>query len=475
VRHFKRSSRFQKAGSCDAVPIFKRKAIVTQFLSTLNESWLMGVGIVVIAWLPLAVTLMYKLGYWIIAMFAVATFCIAWRPYSHDDQNKCLVEFTFKNQYDTKANILQGITLGPWLEIIITRWRYIDWKVYWFRLLYLSLLAFINSLFALFEFLAFETKVQATPIDGSPVFILGHPRTGTTHLFNLLSKDTERFIFPNTFHCGFPSGMLTLSKHKHLLSWAIDSTRPMDNMALDFDQPQEDELALNMMTAGRSPYMPLVFMNCEPEFRKYFSFESASFEDKETWIDSFKYFMRKVTYDWSRRTSVGNKHLLLKSPCHCSRASLLHQLFPKAKFVYIHRNPYVVWKSAVNMADTTYWYSYLAKPTNNQILEFIMNQYQVLFEDYISARKSIPPDQLIEVSYAELTGDTTACLRRVYQHFNWTSFESFEPQLNSYLSSLKSYTKNDFTPLKSDVSKYIYSRWRSSFEEFGYPEQEGAE
>ena len=43
-----------------------------------------------------------------------------------------------------------------------------------------------------------------------PVFILGHPRTGTTHLHNLLCKD-DRFAYATTFSVGFPSGFLSTS------------------------------------------------------------------------------------------------------------------------------------------------------------------------------------------------------------------------------------------------------------------------
>lgn len=43
------------------------------------------------------------------------------------------------------------------------------------------------------------------PLHPSPVFVLGHPRTGTTHLHNLLSCD-PRFAFATTFHAGGSMG-----------------------------------------------------------------------------------------------------------------------------------------------------------------------------------------------------------------------------------------------------------------------------
>eukprot|EP01043_Picozoa_sp_COSAG02_P000627 COSAG02_NODE_12_length_58022_cov_242.077379_10_plen_83_part_00 len=51
-----------------------------------------------------------------------------------------------------------------------------------------------------------------------------------------------------TFQVGFPSTFLSLERFKPALAPMLDSTRPMDNMALDFDLPQEDELATNVLS-----------------------------------------------------------------------------------------------------------------------------------------------------------------------------------------------------------------------------------
>lgn len=67
---------------------------------------------------------------------------------------------------------------------------------------------------------------------------------------------------------------------------------------------------------------------------------------------------------------------MLKSPAHTARVALLLQLFPEAQFVYIHRDPLTVYQSAVHMAKTTYWYMYVATPTDEQIHEFILNQFE---------------------------------------------------------------------------------------------------
>lgn len=64
-------------------------------------------------------------------------------------------------------------------------------------------MAIINSFFALFEAMFHDTIARTRSLHQEPVFILGHPRTGTTHVFNLMALD-DRFIFANTLMVGFP-------------------------------------------------------------------------------------------------------------------------------------------------------------------------------------------------------------------------------------------------------------------------------
>jgi hypothetical protein len=82
---------------------------------------------------------------------------------------------------------------------------------------------------------------------------------------------------------------------------------------------------------------------------------------RSAWKEAFVHLCRKLTLRAVRRGiggggSSGAPRLLLKSPIHTARIPLIRQIFPKAKFVYIHRDPYEVFSSSCHMADTAYWY-----------------------------------------------------------------------------------------------------------------------
>ena len=59
------------------------------------------------------------------------------------------------------------------------------------RVLFVSLTTLLTSPLRLYEQARYGRVVQSTPIHSSPIFIVGHWRTGTTHLHNLMCRGQE--------------------------------------------------------------------------------------------------------------------------------------------------------------------------------------------------------------------------------------------------------------------------------------------
>ena len=291
-----------------------------------------------------------------------------------------LIEFRQKNVLSTKNNPMCGITFWKWLGILLKYFRYVEWQ-YLPRTLFITILSIVNSLLCMIEHFLYWNRIQEVQLADDPVFIIGHPRTGTTLIHNLLSDDTENFYFCSTFCAGFPSSFLFFERiGKYLFSGIIEKTRPMDSIPLHFDLPQEDECGTNVLSGGLSYYMPLWFMKQEKLFRKYMDFDvrdGATLQDEKDWCESFIYLLKKLQLRQQYRQKGNDKNnknsnsnnikngkfsnkiisprLLLKSPIHTARIPLLLKLFPNAKFIYIHRHPDEILSSAVHMADTAYW------------------------------------------------------------------------------------------------------------------------
>ena len=82
------------------------------------------------------------------------------------------------------------------------------------------------------------------PSTPPPLFIVGHWRTGTTMLHELLALDPQ-FRCPTTYECMAPAHFLVtgglVTRH---LGRLLPPHRPLDEMRLRWDLPQEDEFAL---------------------------------------------------------------------------------------------------------------------------------------------------------------------------------------------------------------------------------------
>ena len=87
-------------------------------------------------------------------------------------------------------------------------------------------------------------KLAKMEIDPDPLFIVGHWRSGTTHLHNLLGRD-PRHTVPNVYQVIFPGSFLLTGKiGPKLLKNALPETRTYDNVRWGWDEAAEDEIAL---------------------------------------------------------------------------------------------------------------------------------------------------------------------------------------------------------------------------------------
>ena len=408
---------------------------------------------------------------------------------------RVIIDHRPRDFWSVKNHPLSGITSAQWARMVWRHGRSMDVFTYWPRLLFITCMSVLNSFFALCDWLVYGRAVANQELNDEPVFVLGHPRTGTTHLHNLLSKD-ERFAFATTFSVGFPSSFLCLRAVAPAIGLLMDSTRPMDNMSLAWDTPQEDELAMNQMSSGTSPYAPLLFPRKEKSFRPFYRFllartngedslhaelEDADAEpcdpkDFERWRRAFILFLKKTQY----AAGGARKRLLLKSPVHTARVRLIKSLFPKATFVFIHRHPLEVFRSAAHMADAYYWQCYLQRPRALDVQEFILHQGALLHRAYREDVAAMEAEKgrdlkkqkrLAEVRFAELDADPVGTLRATYAALGWTeAFKKVEPAIERYRRSLVDFKKNAFPKegLSSEAEAEVRRRWRAWFEDLGY-------
>jgi hypothetical protein len=305
----------------------------------------------------------------------------------------------------------------------------------------------------------FGRRLEQTEITHPPLFVLGHWRSGTTLLHELLTLDPQ-FTFPNMFQVLFPGHFLFTERWiTALTGWAVPKTRPMDKMAAHWKMPQEDELALLVRTFV-SPYMMLAFQGERERYGRFFDLIDITPEERALWIHEFRLFLKKLTVR-------ANKPIVLKSPSHTYRVPLLLELFPQARFVYIYRDPYAVYSSSLHLRRTIFAENALGEPNYEGLEDDMMLTYERCIDRYESTKSLIPPGQLSELRFEDLEADPVAEMRRVYQELCLPGWNAVEPAIQARMPSHTSYRKNQFR-LDAETMQRVYARWRRSFELYGY-------
>lgn len=89
----------------------------------------------------------------------------------------------------------------------------------------------------------FGRRIAAQPIGDSPLIIIGHDRSGTTHLLNLMSLDPQ-FFYTRPSQMVLPGCCVLFDRAFDALLNVLDYRRPFDNMQVGPGAPQDDEVPL---------------------------------------------------------------------------------------------------------------------------------------------------------------------------------------------------------------------------------------
>lgn len=229
---------------------------------------------------------------------------------------------------------------------------------------------------------------------------------------------------------------------------------------MGFDLPQEDELALSLIS-GLSPYVALSFPRRATHYNRFLTFANASAEEAAQWKAAFTFFARKLAVNETRR-------VVYKSPGHTGRIGLLLELFPDARFIHIHRDPFVVFQSSRHYFQTAAWYANLQRFDPCFIDEAILKRYQDLYDAYLAQRDLIPIGRLHELSFESLVSSRIGEMRRIYDELQIESTTNLEPKWQAYLEQVAGHKVNRHPALDESEQRLVAERWRKYFDAFGY-------
>jgi len=294
-----------------------------------------------------------------------------------------------------------------------------------------------------------------------PLFIAGVHRSGTTHLHNMLALDSQ-FCAPLTSHILNPAGFLTTSwLTTPILAPLMNTRRPMDGVLFHMFAPQEEEFAIAGL-CRQSAYWGYSFPRRIAKHDQYIFFDGVSADEKSHWMRTFDYFLKKLTF-WSRKTP------LLKSPYNTARVRLFRELYPRAKFVHIVRNPYAVYPSNMKMADQGLAIFELQEPDPADCYKTrFLDNYAAQEARFAHDAAKLPPSDVVEVRYEDLVRDPLVEIQRIYATLQLEYTPAFEQKLKDYLAGVAEYQKNKFSPLPAEVQQQIEVKLGPWMDRWGY-------
>ena len=244
----------------------------------------------------------------------------------------------------------------------------------------------------------------------APIVICGLPRTGTTHLHNLMSADP---------------GLRSLPYWESLEPVLAEGERP----AAGSPDPrlERTETTLSFLDAAMPYFKRMHEMTVEHTHEEIqllaIDFSTMLFETTApmpTWRDHYLARDQRPSYAYLRTILQalqwlrGGTRWVLKSPQHLEQFPALVETFPDATFVVTHRDPVSVTASMVTML------AYSARLTRDRVdVEGIGHYWADRLERMLRRcagdHHVLPADQTIDVHFDEFMADDMAMVGRVYE------------------------------------------------------------
>lgn len=294
-----------------------------------------------------------------------------------------------------------------------------------------------------------------------PIFIMGFWRTGTTHLHNLLVQDPN-YGYVSTLHSLMPGLIVTNGKRLRPFVRALfPKIRPMDNIVLTPDAPQEEDIALMNISPHTCYHYVLFPTEIRLLFEKYILMHQISPSELEEWREDYLYILRTATY------LSNGKPLILKSPSHIAHAPLILDIFPKARFIEIRRDPLSVWLSFLHLHKSIIPAHNLQDFSWKTLEEDALYIFEKTMKKWIKDRDILPEENKTIVYYEDLVSSPLKTLDHIYGCFGLSS-ETISPRWEAYLKSIRGYQSNHLIPKPEDIQK-MRERLVFLYEAWGYP------
>lgn len=255
------------------------------------------------------------------------------------------------------------------------------------------------------DYLARRPELLDRPIE-KPVFVFGIPRTGTTLLSNLLACDPVR---------------------RSPLTWEIDDpVPPATSTTLKTDPRAIARLEQEKAMLAARPEMGKYYRNSavypnECIFFMAHDFKALALESRgklpnyRDWLFStdmtsaYEYHKRFLQLLQADAPGTWN----LKMPSHSLWLDTIRKIYPDARLVWTHRDPFTAMGSFCSIISLAHM-GFMGRVDGEWLVENCTYQAELHANRIMDFRDAQGEDSMIDVHYSDLVSDPIGAMRRLY-------------------------------------------------------------
>jgi len=294
----------------------------------------------------------------------------------------------------------------------------------------------------------------------SPIIISGLPRSGTTYLFDLMYC-FEEFRGPLTWEL---FEMMPVAKSKYHRAYKQVKT----------------ELRLALFKALVPNLMNIHHMKSnlpeECQLITALDFKSISFAYSAR-VPNYQNFIGHCDYSsafmWHKRflqameTTTKPSYWLLKDPCHIQHIEEILNVYPDAKFIFIHRNPIEVIGSISSLTFNLRT-AFSKRVDNVELGKESLSFWGNASKEFLTQRRQIPESNMVDINFLSFTSDPIGSIETIFRKFNLDLNQETRKKMLSFAEqktqlSLKHNYSLDEYGLKEDTVNKVFSAYRDEF------------
>ncbi|MFT4822170.1 MAG: hypothetical protein ACI9DH_000264 [Halioglobus sp.] len=270
----------------------------------------------------------------------------------------------------------------------------------------------------------------------SPIIVAGLPRSGTTHLLNLMAADSRLRALPlweSYEPVPMPGeGLLEDGSdpryQRCAQSWEMMKIMTPHIAAMHPMNPDHIHEELELMGPNFGSYN-YEWLSHSPRWRDHYLGEDQGYQYE---------YMRDVLklLQWQRRDTGMPTRWVLKCPQHLEQLRVLHKVFPDATVAITHRDPVSVIQSSVTML------AYGQRMSRNKVMidglvDYWSDRIEHLLRACVADRDCLRETQSIDIPFHELIVDNVNMVEKIYDKAGLPMTEQARGQLSSFVDTHK--------------------------------------